>query len=128
MGDPRVLFFRKRWIVNDGVKKRKWKVGKNHNTEFHLTDHSLFVLHPNDEKPIIRNIGEPLSQFQHGNVQVKKGELSIRFIFRHATQTLIYDNIKYTIILPKCYHAEHKCTLSKFDATYNNLNMVMVRL
>ena len=89
----------------------KWKVGKHPLATYKLTDNSIFVLHPMDEKPIIRNFGEPLSQFQHGNVKVKKGDLSVGFIYRNVTQTLTYDDETSKNVLPKQFCDDYQLSI-----------------
>ena len=121
MGDPRTMSYRQRWVVSGKKNFKKWHVSKNHIQQYKLTDNSIFVLHPRDEQPMIRIIGEPLSQFQHGHVNVNKGDLSMGLIFRNVTHTLVYDNVKSTRILPDNYLEGHKSTLYKFDSTYKNL-------
>ena len=106
-------------IDEEGYKKC-WHIVNDPYHEFDLHDNSIFVLHPNDEKPMIRHSGEYLSQFQHGKVLVKEGLLSIGLIFRHVTNSLRYDNVTGTRVLPKNFFNGKTEYLEKFDATLEN--------
>ena len=99
---------------------RCWHVVNEPYHKFDLHDNSIFVLHPNDEKPMIRDTGEYLSQFQHGNVSVKKGLLSIGLVFCHVTKSLIYDNVTGKRVLPKHYLGGKRESLQTFDVTMDN--------
>ena len=70
-----------------------------------------------DEKPMIRHPSETLSQFQHGNVNVKKGHLSMALVFHNVTKTLIYDDITCKRVLPKTFTHDTRTTLDIFDDT-----------
>ena len=117
LGDPRTLYFRKRWI-HQSSSITTWISEKESLNKFELTNNSIFVLHPSDEKPYVRNIGETLSQFQHGNVRVKEGQLSIGLIFRHVTQAIAYDNKSCLQVLPKIFLESQEEYFTKLDATY----------
>ena len=118
MGDPRTIFYRSRWIVDDKNTGKKWNYSKEYISQYELTNNSTFVLHPSDEKPMIRNIGEPLSQYQHGNIKVKKGMLYIGFVYRNVTQALSYDNVRCTRVLEGDFLQRNKDYFSKCDNTY----------
>ena len=79
----------------------------------------MFVLHPMDEKPITRNPTETLSHFQHGNVTVKLGNLSIALVFRNVTHTLDYNNMTSKRILGKEFTEKNCKQLEIFQATTN---------
>lgn len=100
LGDTRTIYYRRLWLSDS---RRKWVYSKRAFCKYQLEDNSIFVLHPSDEKPMVRNHGEPISQFQHGNVSVAKGTLSIGLIYRNVTQTLAYDHETCTRILTKDY-------------------------
>ena len=70
-----------------------------------------------DEKPIIRHPHESLSQFQHGNVVVEEGNLSIAMVFRHVSNTLIYDNITCKRVLSSTFIHDNREHLHSFDKT-----------
>ena len=72
-----------------------------------------------DEKPIIRHPAETLSHFQHGNVNVKQGCLSIVLIFRNVTQNLEYDNQSSKRVLGKIFPQNNCNNLVVFQATVN---------
>ena len=59
-----------------------------------------------------------MSQLQHGNVTVSKGELSIALVYRNVTQYLDYDNVTCTRKLPKDFHKRYNKNLDVFDDTY----------
>lgn len=117
MGDDRTLYFRVRKIrVSD--KSRHKCVNDNHH--FHklvLSDKSLFVLHPLDEKPMVRAGDRQITQIQHGNVKVEEGNLSIAFVFRSVTQKEVYDNINDFKCVDHSLLELHKNTIKQFDET-----------
>lgn len=117
IGDSRSISFRKRTICNT---KSKWKVLKTPVKTFKLHNNSIFVLHPDDELPMQRCLGENLSQFQHGNVNVKKGLLSIGLVFRNVTKYLKYDIDSSKLILPPKYNNHNIQCLLKFDDAFLN--------
>ena len=81
LGDPRILSFRKRWLNDNYSSHRKWIVGKETVSQYELKDNSIFVLHPMDEKTHHRSVDKEPSQYQHGNVEVQKGKLSLALIY-----------------------------------------------
>ena len=117
LGDSRQLFFRKRMIDVGKKSKQCWKNNTEPCEQFQLHHNSIFVLHPVDEVPMIRCVGETKSQYQHGNVKVKDGDLSIGLIFRCVTHTLNYDNITSRRVLPKHYFRGNTNLLQSLDAT-----------
>ena len=86
LGNPRTIYFRKRQVIKKQSSKSCWENDKHPSKEFILSNNSLFLLHPDDEKPKIRHNSEGLSQFQHGNAHVKEGDISIGIVFRHCTK------------------------------------------
>lgn len=117
MGDSRELCFRKRMAIDGGNHRKCWHIVNEPYCKFSLHDNSIFVLHHDDEKPVVRYSGEYLSQFQHGNVFVKEGLLSIGLIFRHVTKSLIYDNVTCMRVLPDNFFNDKREYINKFDAT-----------
>ena len=81
------------------------------------------MLHPNDERPAVRNLDEPLSQFQHGNVLVNQGDLSLALVFRHVTKSLLYDNVTSTRVLSTKFCDGQREYIDKFKATTDNFKM-----
>ena len=70
--------------------------------QFDLNNNSLFIFHPDDEKPQCLDNNDITSQFQHGNVKVKSQDLSIALVFRHCTKSLMYNHITHkTIVKPE---------------------------
>jgi hypothetical protein len=82
LGDSRLLKFIRRYVSSNGkgwdIAERDVVVG-----EFLQEHGSIFLLHPEDERPKKRWQTHS-SQFQHGGIQVKKG-LSLALIFRVVT-------------------------------------------
>ena len=72
-----------------------------------------------DEKPFLRHPAETLSHFQHGNVIVKQGNLSIALIFRNVTKTLQYDNMSSKRVLGNTFNQDNCTQLEVFQATVN---------
>lgn len=93
LGDTRTICFRRRIVKSSKESRKCWEAHKHPFQKIDLNDNSMFVLHPMDEKPILRYPTESLSQFQHGNISLKTGCLSIALVFRNVTNTLIYDNV-----------------------------------
>ena len=119
MGDSRKINFRKRTIIQGKNYHNLWENVETPIHEVDLHDNSIFVLHPDDEKPIIRKVSENLSQFQHGNVKVKMGKLSIGLVYRNVTHSRNYDNVTSKIVLSSNYWAAKSRYITLFDETYS---------
>ena len=65
-----------------------------------------------------RHNAETLAQYQHGNISVKEGHLSIGLIFCNVTQSLIYDSITSKRILDRNFHTKKRKYLELFDETF----------
>jgi hypothetical protein len=122
LGDPRSLKMKKRRAM-DG----NWKDDKEYGIlEFWLENGTIFVLHPDDEQPKKRATQKFLSQYQHGNVHVKKG-LSLSLVFRVVTskaKVCVVDNRKELqekdkVLLKKKlhYHTKRKRTVADHHDT-----------
>ena len=99
LGDSRTLNLSRRMAVDSGNHKQ-WLIIQKKCKEFELKDNSIFLLHPDDENPLLRYFDKELSQFQHGNVQVKKGQLSLGMVLRNVTKSLPYNNVTDVRLLP----------------------------
>jgi hypothetical protein len=80
-GDPRHLDF----TIHKVTQRKNEKICKS--KSFDLTHGSLFVLHPNDEKPLVRpfcNKNES-SFFKHSCKGVARGQMSLGIIFRSVS-------------------------------------------
>ena len=89
-----------------------------------LTDKSIFMLHPNDEKPLVRTPGDSKCQLQHGNVHVK---MSIALVYRNVTKTLIYDSKNSRRVLSDQYCNKHSLFLKECDQIYReNTEQILV--
>ena len=53
VGDERTLYFKKRVAVKGSRGKKKWKVTDDSHVSFSLGNNSVFLLHPEDEKPVL---------------------------------------------------------------------------
>ena len=67
---------------------------------------------------MIRGPNETLSQFQHGNVNVKEGDLSIAMVFRCVNTTLPYDHITSKRVLDTDYIKSQREHFAKLDKKY----------
>lgn len=118
LGDSRTLSFRQRSVTNGKKSFLRWKTEKVPCQKFELTDNSIFVLHPMDEKPTHRPPSQSLSQFQHGNVDVKDGNMSIALVYRNVTRTLVYDNVTLTRVLNSKDPCAKAYVIDGYDASY----------
>ena len=81
IGDPRRLDFTLHKTTPGKIEKIcKYK-------SFDLTHGSLFVLHPNDEKPLVRQICQKneTAFFKHSCKGVAKGQMSLGIVFRSVS-------------------------------------------
>lgn len=67
---------------------------------------------------MIRAPNEPLSQFLHGNVHVKPGNLFIAMVFRHVNTTLPYHFITCKRVLDYDYLKSKGEYFAKLDKEY----------
>lgn len=88
-GDDRIL----KWFIRTTSSRGTWKDGEILKDGETTLDHqSLFVLHPDDEKPVAFGESKYIKyQRMHGNVKMNKGELSIAFVFRNCSKQSYYD-------------------------------------
>lgn len=93
VGDSRKIYFHKRLVQNG-----KWYVCPNEFSNITLTNNSIFILHPHDEKPMLRGEDRDIYQIQNGNVSVTK-VLSIGLVFRCVTNIDIFDNQTNKLVL-----------------------------
>jgi hypothetical protein len=92
LGDQRVLHMKKRRVRASG----KWSDNCYGTLKFPLEANSIFLLHPDDEKPKKRAGQKYLSQYQHGILHVPHG-LSLSLVYRVVTSTAkvcVADNRK----------------------------------
>ena len=99
-------------------KKHVWEPEKQSFLKLQLTDNSIFMLHPNDEKPLVRTHGESKCQLQHGNVHVESGDMSIALVYRNVTKTLKYDSINCRRLITDQYFNKHSAFLNECDKIY----------
>ena len=101
LGDPRILrHYERSAKMNTNGSFGKWKVNDEEWIETLLTDGTLMVIHPDDERPcLIKRRGEVLStQLQHGKVQVNCNQWSCAIIFRTVTNVQYYSKVTDRII------------------------------
>ena len=82
MGDDREINYRRRYS-DEG----KWNIDKSFTHTEIMKHGTIGIVHPNDEKPFLMKINnkERLCQYQHGNIRVPLGKLSIALVFRHVS-------------------------------------------
>ena len=80
-GDPRHLDF----TIHKVTQRKIEKICKS--KLFHLTHGSLFLLHPNDEKPLVRPFcnKNKFSFFKHSCKGVARGQMSLGIVFRSVS-------------------------------------------
>ena len=85
---------KKRVVVNGSRGKRKWRLTDDACLSFELEDNSVFLLHPDDERPTLRTDDNYISQYVHGGVNIQNdNDLSIAFVFRVVCIEREYDAI-----------------------------------
>ena len=82
-----------------------------------LCNNSLFVLHPSDEIPQSRAPGEEFSQIQHGNIHVKRGSMSIAFVFRSVQKEEEYDCVTGLLKLSNNFFIRNQKQISLYEST-----------
>ena len=99
VGDSRKLHFKKRVVVAGGKGKKKWKITDDDGETFILCNNSLFLLHPDDEKPLLRLKDNYISQYVHGGVNIQNdNDLSIALVFRVVCVDREYNAITSKLI------------------------------
>ena len=101
---------------------------KKSGTTFNLADSTVFILHPNDEMPQKRGNEKFLSQYQHGNINVKSG-LSVGFLFRCVKTTVEVHVSNDRLVAPRTVTnsksiAECKNTMLQFKTIWPELEMI----
>ena len=77
-------------------------------TTFNLADSTVFILHPNDEMPQKHGNDTFLSQYQHGNINVKNG-LSVGFLFRCVKTKVEVDVLNDRLVAPRIHCSMQEC-------------------
>ena len=94
LGDTRTLHFKKRIAQSSKIGRKKWVQTDDKGVSFDLTDNSVFMLHPIDEKPCVREGDDHMSQYIHGGVKItNNNDLSIAFAFRVVSVDHEYDPV-----------------------------------
>ena len=91
LGDTRSLHWsrRKRIVTHKG--RYIWECDKEFKKEFTLSTDSITVVNTLDEDPEYTSIDGSKYQYQHGNVNVSKDQLSVGIVFRTVHSTAVYD-------------------------------------
>ena len=99
LGDSRTLYFKKRIVTNSKCGKTKWIVTQDKGLSYELNDNSVFMLHPEDEIPRVREGDDIISQYIHGGVNItNSNDLSIAFAFRVVCVDREYDPVTSKLI------------------------------
>ena len=119
LGDSRVLrhYERSATLTSKG-SFGKWIVNEEEWIETLLTEGTLMVIHPYDERPSLskRNSEILSTQLQHGKVQVKRDQWSCAIVFRTVTNVQYYSKVTDKII------AKNDAHLIKDIADVNNIH------
>ena len=99
VGDCREIFFKKRVVVTGKNGRRKWQVTDDKSVSFLLEDNSVFLLHPRDEIPTVKDGDNLLSQYIHGGINIESpNTLSFALAFRIVCVEREYDPITSKLI------------------------------
>ena len=102
VGDCRTLYFKKRIVIESTTGRKRWKITDDTAVSFRLENNSVFLLHPQDEIPILREGDDLMSQYVHGGVKINnENDLSIAFVFRVVSVDREYDPITCKLIPEK---------------------------
>ena len=99
VGDCREIFFKKRVVVEGNQGRHKWRVTDDESISFLLEDNSVFLLHPMDEIPSMKEGDNLMSQYIHGGINVESPNiLSFALVFRVVCVEREYDPITSKLI------------------------------
>ena len=83
VGDRRTINFKKRVAMQGKHGRYKWKITDDCAVSFELENNSVFLLHPRDEKPTVKEGDDFMSQYIHGGINIETEDvLSFGFVFR----------------------------------------------
>ena len=100
LGDSRTLHFKKRIAIRSKSGRKKWIQTDDKGISFELSDNSVFMLHPTDERPRVREEDECFSQYIHGGIKItNNNDLSIAFAFRVVCVDHEYDPVTSKLIV-----------------------------
>ena len=124
LGESRELqLFRRYGVISKTSQRLVWKEDESFKQSVSLSDGSVFVLHPTDEKPTLvadENGNTTQVQFQHGDIRFK-GALSMGLVFRIVTKSRYYDTRNDTV----CLSAKDYGNLDNERKNHQNIDQKM---
>jgi len=98
LGDSRSLNWIRRQRISTTNGRTVWKCDKNFNIKYPLSTDSVTIVNTLDEDPEYISLDGSKYQYQHGDVNVSKDQLSIGIVFRTVHSTAVYDTTNSCII------------------------------
>jgi hypothetical protein len=133
LGENRILPFFRRHVGVSEAGNMVWEDDAAFYEEWELTDGSVFVLHPNDEKPTLKvcqNNNIPIKQqYQHGNIAFK-GNISIGIVFRIVTKSRNYRVETNTLVPSQSelqLYANKHVTFKQMDSIMGKIDISYVQ-
>ena len=121
VGDSRKLYVRKRVVVDGSLGRKKWRLTDDNCVSFMLEDNSVFLLHPDDERPTLRSGDNYISQYVHGGVNIENdNDLSIAFVFRVVCIEREYDAISSKLLPNDSDLKQGDCVSSDMNTLLRN--------
>ena len=107
IGDSRVVKHFQRFAEKSNNNSfGKWELNDKEWIETVVTNGTLMVLHPHDEKPFVMKRGKKIyvSQLQHGKVSVTNNQFSAAIVFRTINNVEYYCKNSHKIVAKNDYY------------------------
>ena len=98
LGDTRSLHWNRRIRIATSNGRHVWESDKELKTEYPLSTDSITIVNTLDEDQEYTSLDGSEYQYQHGNVNVSKDQLSVGIVFRTVHTTALYDQTSNCII------------------------------
>ena len=118
VGMERILKWRQ--VCFDAAKKTN--INKDWCLEMLMKEGILTILHPMDECPHWNTEINKYVKYEHGNVNIKKGECSVAFVFRmvkHKYHFTVKDNLMHK----KDQGSLNETTKQEYDKMYSKIDI-----
>ena len=98
LGDTRLLHWNRRKRISSINGRTIWESDEEFKTTYPLSTDSVTIVNTLDEDPEYTSLDGSKYQYQHGDVNVNKDQLSIGIVFRTVNSTALYDPTNHCII------------------------------
>ena len=98
LGDTRSLHWTRRKRIATSNGRHVWECDQDFKSEYPLSTDSVTIVNTLDEDPEYTSLDGSKYQYQHGDVNVSKDQLSVGIVFRTVHTTALYDQTSNCII------------------------------